>query len=129
MNTRRIPTLDRVEATVPMPFSADETTDLGGDSASPASDDYGPKNSAFTGRVRWVHIDLAEAPDDTDHIIGTGGAAQDRHGEAVAGGPGDKRSQPLQLLTSDFRCIVREPNSGVTSASEINPRQSKGGES
>jgi arylsulfatase A-like enzyme len=57
----------RVEATVPMAFSADETTDVGSDSATPVSDDYGPKTSAFTGRVRWVQIDL-EA-DDHDHLI------------------------------------------------------------
>ena len=57
----------RVEATVPMVFSADETTDVGSDSATPVSDDYGPKTSAFVGRVRWVQIDL-EA-DDHDHLI------------------------------------------------------------
>jgi hypothetical protein len=57
----------RVEATVPMAFSADETTDVGSDSATPVSDDYGPKTSAFTGRVRWVQIDLEV--DDHDHLI------------------------------------------------------------
>ena len=40
-----------------MVFSADETTDVGSDSATPVSDDYGPKTSAFVGRVRWVQID------------------------------------------------------------------------
>ena len=43
----------RVEATVPMVFSSDETTDVGSDSATPVSDDYGPRTSAFVGRVRW----------------------------------------------------------------------------
>jgi len=57
----------RVDATVPMLFSADETTDVGSDSATPVSDDYGPKTSAFTGRVRWVQIDLDI--DDHDHLI------------------------------------------------------------
>jgi hypothetical protein len=57
----------RVDATVPMLFSADETTDVGSDGGTPVSDDYGPKTSAFTGRVRWVQIDL-EA-DDHDHLI------------------------------------------------------------
>ena len=33
----------RVEATVPMLFSADETTDVGSDTATPVSDDYGPQ--------------------------------------------------------------------------------------
>ncbi len=35
----------RVEGTVPMVFSADETTDVGSDSATPVSDDYGPTDS------------------------------------------------------------------------------------
>jgi arylsulfatase A-like enzyme len=59
----------RVDATVPMAFSADETTDVGRDSATPVSDDYGPKDSAFTGRVRWVQIDLGEDAQDADHLI------------------------------------------------------------
>ena len=33
----------RVEGTQPMVFSADETTDVGGDTATPVSDDYGAK--------------------------------------------------------------------------------------
>ena len=44
----------RVDATVPMLFSADETTDVGGDTATPVSDDYDDDDNAFTGRVRWV---------------------------------------------------------------------------
>ncbi len=59
----------RVDATVPMLFSADETTDIGSDSATPVSDDYGPKDSPFTGRVRWVQIDIDEAAEDLDHLI------------------------------------------------------------
>jgi arylsulfatase len=57
----------RVEATVPMLFSADETTDVGRDGGTPVSDDYGPKTSAFSGRVRWVQIDLDV--DDHGHLI------------------------------------------------------------
>jgi arylsulfatase len=38
----------RVEGTVPMVFSADETTDVGADSATPVSDDYGQTDSRFT---------------------------------------------------------------------------------
>jgi arylsulfatase A-like enzyme len=59
----------RVEATVPMLFSADETTDVGSDSATPVSDDYGPRDSQFSGRVRWVQIDIDEAAEDLDHLI------------------------------------------------------------
>ena len=39
----------RIDGTVPMLFSADETTDVGSDTATPVSDDYGPKDSEFTG--------------------------------------------------------------------------------
>ena len=59
----------RVEKTQPMIFSADETTDVGSDSATPVSDDYGPKGSAFTGRVKWIQIDLGEDAEDVDHLI------------------------------------------------------------
>jgi arylsulfatase len=59
----------RVEATEPMIFSGDETTDVGGDSATPVSDDYGPKDSEFTGQVIWVQIDIDEAAEDLDHLI------------------------------------------------------------
>jgi arylsulfatase A-like enzyme len=59
----------RIDATVPMLFSADETLDLGGDSASYVSDDYDAKTNAFTGRVRWLQIDLDEDADDPDHQI------------------------------------------------------------
>ncbi len=59
----------RVEGTVPVVFSADETTDVGSDSATPVSDDYGPKDSEFTGTVRWVQLDIDAAAEDTDHLI------------------------------------------------------------
>jgi arylsulfatase len=58
-----------VDSTVPMVFSADETTDLGEDTGSAVSDDYSPRTSHFNGRVRWVQIDLAEAAEDADHMI------------------------------------------------------------
>jgi arylsulfatase A-like enzyme len=59
----------RVDATVPMIFSADETADIGSDSATPVSDDYGPEDGRFTGRVRWVQLDIDEAAEDLDHLI------------------------------------------------------------
>jgi arylsulfatase len=59
----------RVEGTVPMIFSGDETTDIGSDTASPVSDDYGPADNAFNGRVEWVQIDLGEDAEDADHLI------------------------------------------------------------
>jgi Sulfatase len=59
----------RVEMTVPMVFSADETTDVGSDSATPVSDDHGPGETEFSGRVSWVQIDIDEAAEDVDHLI------------------------------------------------------------
>jgi arylsulfatase len=59
----------RVEMTVPMVFSGDETTDVGSDSATPVSDDHGPGETGFTGTVNWVQIDVDEAAEDTDHFI------------------------------------------------------------
>jgi arylsulfatase A-like enzyme len=59
----------RVDGTVPMAFSADETCDVGSDTASPVSDDYTAEESRFTGTVDWVQIDIAEAAEDLDHLI------------------------------------------------------------
>jgi arylsulfatase A-like enzyme len=59
----------RVDATVPMVFSADETTDVGTDSATPVSDDYGPRDSRFTGRIHWIQLDIDDAAEDLDHLI------------------------------------------------------------
>jgi arylsulfatase len=57
----------RVEGTVPMLFSGDETLDLGSDTASPVAADYPPGGGAFTGRIAWVQLDIGE--DDHDHLI------------------------------------------------------------
>ena len=59
----------RVDGTQPMIFSGDETTDVGSDTATPVSDDYNPRTSAFTGRIRWVQIDLGEDAEDADHLV------------------------------------------------------------
>jgi hypothetical protein len=59
----------RVEATVPMMFSGDETTDLGSDSATPVTDDIEPGKTEFNGRVKWVEIDLGDDAADADHLI------------------------------------------------------------
>ena len=59
----------RVQATVPMMFSGDETTDLAADTASPVSDDYTSRGSRFTGTVNWVQLDIDEAAEDLDHLI------------------------------------------------------------
>jgi arylsulfatase len=57
----------RVERTVPMAFSADETVDVGRDTATPVSSDYTRATSVFNGKVNWVQIDLGK--DTHDHFI------------------------------------------------------------
>jgi arylsulfatase A-like enzyme len=59
----------RVEGTVPMAFSADETCDIGSDTASPVAPDYTAETSRFTGKIEWVQIDVDEAAEDLDHLI------------------------------------------------------------
>ena len=59
----------RVEGTVPMIFSGDETCDVGSDTASPVSADYTSQGSRFTGTVEWVQIDISAAAEDLDHLI------------------------------------------------------------
>ncbi|MGD9736410.1 MAG: arylsulfatase [Solirubrobacterales bacterium] len=70
----------RVEKTVPMIFSADETTDVGSDGGTPVSDDYDGAGSAFGGRVHWVQLDIDESAEDADHLI----SAEDRWRVAMA---------------------------------------------
>jgi arylsulfatase A-like enzyme len=57
----------RVERTIPMLFSADETTDVGRDTATPVSSDYTRSTSVFNGKVNWVQIDLGK--DTHDHFV------------------------------------------------------------
>jgi arylsulfatase A-like enzyme len=57
----------RIDMTVPMAFSADETCDVGKEGGSPVSPDYGPTGNEFSGKINWVQIDLEK--DDHDHLI------------------------------------------------------------
>jgi arylsulfatase len=57
----------RVEATQPMVFSADETTDIGYESGTTVTRDYTTDTSRFTGKIHWIQIDLGA--DDHDHYI------------------------------------------------------------
>jgi hypothetical protein len=52
-----------------MIFSADETADIGSDTASPRQRRYGPTDNEFNGSVLWVQIDLGEDAEDADHLI------------------------------------------------------------
>ncbi|MDW5610583.1 arylsulfatase [Mycolicibacterium sp. D5.8-2] len=68
----------RVERTEPMAFSADEACDVGSDTGSPTSPDYGPHGNGFNGRIEWVKIDIST--DDHEHLI----TPQDRFNISMA---------------------------------------------
>ena len=57
----------RVEATEPMIFSADETTDIGHETGTTVTPDYTAQTSRFTGKIHWVQLDVGD--DDHDHFI------------------------------------------------------------
>jgi len=46
-----------------------EATGLGADLGTPVGDDYASADSAFTGRIEWVQIDVDDAAEDPDHLI------------------------------------------------------------
>ena len=50
-----------------MGFSADEACDVGDDSGSPTSPDYGATGNAWNGDIAWVRIDLGD--DSQDHLV------------------------------------------------------------
>ena len=57
----------RVEQTEPMAFSCDEACDVGSDTGSATSPDYGPHANKFSGSIDWVKLDVAE--ENQDHLI------------------------------------------------------------
>jgi len=57
----------RIDATVPMLYSADETCDVGSDTGTPVSEDYSGESSRFTGAVHWVELQVGD--DSHDHLI------------------------------------------------------------
>ena len=72
-----------VAATAAMIFSADDGCDVGVDTGSPVSEDYGPRGNAFTGRVKGVQIALAEAAGELGSPRLAGGRCPDRDGATV----------------------------------------------
>jgi arylsulfatase len=59
----------RVDQTEPLVFSTDETCDIGFQSGTPSSTDYGPHGNRFSGEVNWVEIDLGKDAISLDHLI------------------------------------------------------------
>src|SRR5262245_60763631 len=58
-----------IAATAAMVFSAGDGCDVGVDTGSPVSPDYGPRGNEFTGRVKGVHIAINEAAESADHLV------------------------------------------------------------
>jgi len=59
----------RVDMTVPMAFSGDETCDVGKGTGSAVSPDYDAKHNEFNGEVNWVEIDIGKDSVNLDHLI------------------------------------------------------------
>jgi len=61
------------DGTVPMTqamvFSADDGCDVGVDSGAPVSPDYGSRENAFTGVVKGVQLAIADAAENSDHLV------------------------------------------------------------
>jgi hypothetical protein len=57
---------------------------------------YGPRDSEFTGTVRWVQIDVDAASEDVDHLIGP----QDRLTVAMVREPPPDGAMPALLRRS-----------------------------
>ncbi len=58
-----------IPMTLAMVFSADDGCDVGEDSGSPVSPDYGPVGNRFNGRVKGVQIAIADAAENSDHLV------------------------------------------------------------
>lgn len=59
----------RLERTVPLVFSLDETCDVGHDSGLAVSDDYTPETSSYNGTVHSVVIELDDGAADFNDLI------------------------------------------------------------
>ena len=58
-----------VAATAAMIFSADDGCDVGEDCGGSVSEDYVPRQNAFNGRVKGVQIAIADAAENSDHLV------------------------------------------------------------
>jgi arylsulfatase len=57
----------RVEMTMPMLFSGDETCDVGVGTGTAVSADYPERGNEFTGKVKWVQLDIGK--EDESHLV------------------------------------------------------------
>ncbi|MGH8679054.1 MAG: hypothetical protein ACREUQ_11950, partial [Burkholderiales bacterium] len=58
-----------VAMTLAMVFSADDGCDVGEDTGAPVSQDYGPHGNGFNGRVKGVQLAIAEAAENSAHLV------------------------------------------------------------
>ena len=58
-----------IAATLAMIFSADDGCDVGEDTGAPVSEDYGPHGNGFNGKIKGVQLAIADAAEDSDHLI------------------------------------------------------------
>jgi hypothetical protein len=59
----------KVAATAAMVFSADDGCDVGVDTGSPVSPDYGAHGNEFTGTVKGVQLAIAKDAESLDHLV------------------------------------------------------------
>jgi hypothetical protein len=59
----------KIGATAAMIFSADDGCDVGVDTGSPFSPDYGSRGNEFSGRVKGVLLSIADDAKNHDHLI------------------------------------------------------------
>jgi hypothetical protein len=59
----------KVGATAAMIFSADDGCDVGVDTGSPVSPDYGSRGNEFDGTVKGVQLAIADAAEGVDHLV------------------------------------------------------------
>ena len=64
----------KIGATAAMIFSADDGCDVGSDTGSPVSPDYGSHGNAFSGEVKGVQLAVKQDAESADHMVDPGEA-------------------------------------------------------
>jgi arylsulfatase A-like enzyme len=59
----------KVGATAAMVFSADDGCDVGVDTGSPVSPDYGSRGNEFSGQIKGVQLAIADDAKSADHLV------------------------------------------------------------
>jgi hypothetical protein len=94
----------RVERTQPMIYSADEACDVGADTGSPASPDYGPTGNKFSGEIDWGRLTSATTAKITSSKPRTGSRSR-WHGNNLSG-PRARRSRAT-TVNADIELVDR----------------------